>query len=351
MSNLWAGPRQPSWKLTLLNSRDEAQADLLGVSGGKVEIVTLSRLGGTASLNITETDQNIDWMNHRVKIEYDPGVVGLEPVPWGIWLFSSPAMSNESVKRYQVTLLSKMVIIDEDSVTESFSIAENTPIIPLVESIIRSTGERSIATTPSDATTTNALTFKPSESKLTIINELLQSAGYRALWVDRNGQFRINPQVDPGGRGVSYTFEAGEASIHKPGWTREQDLAGVPNRVVVFVEGDDENPGITGLAENWDLDSPFSIPNRNGRIISRQVEPSDISSQEEADAQALRYLIGGMSPVAHLKVEHAIVPLDPGDRVRFIAGTPPEQRDATVQRMTVNIDPFSQVTAEWRELN
>lgn len=323
--------------------------ELSGVEGGQAEIVTLARLGGSASMNMTrQARQEIDFFSDRVRIEYDPGVDGLLPWPVGTYMFSSPRETNNIVRKEEVGLLTKMAVIDEDTLADTYSLDAGTPVIAAVRQLIESTGETRIAITQSGATTSNAIMFEAGESKLTVINDLLTSAGYRSLWCDGSGQFRVEPYVEPGNLSVSRVFESGQASIHKPGWTREQNLTGIPNRVMVINGGTDEEPAIIGIAENNDTASPFSIP-RRGRVITRREEVSDIDSQAVADSLASRMLFEAMSPVARLEVSHAIVPLDPGQRVRFISGG--ETRDATVQRMTMNFDYRAQCSAEWRELS
>ena len=42
-----------------------------------------------------------------------------------------------------------------------------------------------------------------------------------------------------------------------PSWSREQDIAGVPNRTVLIVEGDDTEPGMVAVATNTDPASPY----------------------------------------------------------------------------------------------
>lgn len=348
MIDLWTRARSPRWVITLLNEDDQPLGELTGVRGGYVEIVTLARLGGSAQLNLTkEARREIDFFTDRVLIEYDPGVNGLDPIPWGVYLFSSPKVAYGDVVQEELGLLSKMAVIDEDSLLESYSLPAGTPVIDTVRQLISSAGESRVAVTDSGAETSNALVWEAGESKLSVINDLLTSAGYRSLWCDGSGQFRVEPYVEPGALSVARTFEPGAASIHKPAWTREQNLTGIPNRVIVVCPGTDEEPPIVGVAENNDVESPFSIP-RRGRVITRREEVSDVEDAAVAQSLAERYLFNSMSTVAHLSVKHAIVPLDPGQRVRFTSRG--ETRDATVQRMRMGLDFKAQCDAEWREI-
>lgn len=350
---LWTRARSgPRWVFQLLNNLDQPLRDIShAVRGGSVALAFFDRLGGSAQVELSDRGDSIDFMNHRLAISYDPGIAGLDPWPVGVYTFASPRFGKVAAgaRRWSVNVYPKLDIIDTDSYTQTYSVAGGANIINTVVSIIQSTGETRISAVPSAATLTSQQVFSAGTSKLTIINELLTSAGYRSLWADGSGQFRVEPYVEPENRPVIRTFTSDQFSIHKPEWSRMQELSNVPNRVVVVSEGTDDVPGIVGVAENTDPNSQFSIPSRNGRVITRREEVSDIANLAAANELAQRYLRGGMAPVANLSVTHAIVPLDPGNAIEF---NPLDEapRRATVTRMEMTLDDFSQCNATWREV-
>lgn len=345
----WHGPRKPRWRFRLLDRADQELGLLDGVKGGSVDTVALSRLGGSGSLTIDERGQDIDWMSHRVQCVYDPGIPGVEAWPLATMMFTSPRMAKTPTHvTFEVTLLSKMAVIDEDTTEAVFSLDAGTPIIPAVVSLIQSAGETRISATPSDATLSNPLVWEAGESKLTIINDLLDAAGYWSLWCDGSGQFRVEPYRLPSERPVSFDFTAGPKAIHRASWVREQDLASVPNRFLVIGQGSDEEPPLVGIATNEDPESPFSYQSR-GRWITAKDEGVEGDSQEVFDLLAQRRLLDAMSPVGKLAVEHALVPLDPNQVVRFQPRGYPARR-ATVQSMKVSFGFGAHVSAEWREI-
>lgn len=320
------------------------------VAKGSVKVAAFARLGGSASLTISVRDaQNagINWFRDRIAIRYDPGISGIEPIPMGVYLFDSPTLNQSIAATWDVDLLTKMAIVDQEEVIDTYSLPEGSNIIEAVVELIESTGETRISATPADAVTVSALAFEAGTPKLTIINELLTSANYSSLWTDGSGQYRVEPYIEPQQRPLAYTFAEGEASIHKPDWQREQDILSVPNRVIVVSPGSDTEPPIIGVAENNDPDSDYSIPSR-GRIISRTEEVSDMSSVEAAVSYAEQLLQGGMTPQATLAVEHAIVPLEPHSLVRFTSGG--VTREATVREMNFDLTFDSQCEALWREI-
>ncbi|WP_238560313.1 hypothetical protein [Leucobacter sp. UCD-THU] len=306
-----------------------------------------TRLGGSASLTIDERGQSIDWMRHRVQITYDPGISGADPWPIATMLFTSPrTVTRDDRTTHTVDLLSKMAVVDEDTVETRYSLPAGTPIIPTVVALIESTGETRIATTDSDTALAAAMVWDAGTSKLTIINDLLGAAGYWSLWCDGGGQYRVEPYVLPAERPLAGEFAAGEFAIHQPGWEREQDLASVPNRFVVVGQGDDEEPALAAVATNEDPESRFSFQAR-GRWITR-TETGVEGTQDVLNALAQRRLIDAMSPVAKLAVTHAIVPLNPNDLIEF-RGRGHTAR-ATIQKMRFDLRYDAQCRAEWREL-
>ena len=343
------GARSPRWSFMLLDRYDRTLRLLDGVTGGSGEVVAQARLGGSASLRIDERGQHIDWQSHRVQAVYDPGIPGTDPWPCGVYLFTSPSeLHTEYGVTYDVGLLTKMTVIDEDSVEARFSVEPGVPVTPIVRTLIESAGETRISVTDSTATLRSGLTWDAGTSKLTIINDLLTAIGYWSLSCDLSGTFRVEPYVDPERRPIAYSFRHGAESVHMPEWGREQDQSSVPNRFVAVGEGDEDTEPLIGVALNENPDSPFSYQSR-GRWITATEEGVEGDSQETFNAYAARRLRDLMNPVARMTVTHAALPLEANDLVEFI----PEdgiRRLATVQRMGFGFDYDTDYKVEWREV-
>lgn len=341
----WGLARAPRWGATLLDSRERSLGELPGVRGGRIEVVSLSRLGGSASLELSYRGVDIDPFTQRVALSYDPGVEGLDPLPMGVYLFSSPRDRWTYVRQQSFELIPKLATVDEDSFDESYSVPAGANIVSAVVDVIESAGETAIAATPSGATLTNGMSWEAGESKLTIINDLLNAAGYSSLWTDGYGQFRVEPYIEPGRRETVHVFESGDKSLHKAEWEREQNLVGIPNQVIVVCGGDDETPPIIGKYINTDPNDPLSTANR--RTITRKEEASDIASLAEANAYAKRLYQEQLAPVATITATHAILPLEQAQVIRFIAGD--QDVRATIQRMEFDMSAAnSQCAATWR---
>lgn len=334
------------WTFELLDSEDRPIGELDGVGGGNAEIVAQAPLGGAGRM-VIDGQQNIDWASNRVRAWYHQDETQW---PVGTYLFASPTEqhSDLGVTTFDVGLLTKMNVPAEDKVATRFSVAAGSAIIPTAVNVLTSTGETRIAVTASSAVLTSALTWPAGTSKLEIINDLLQAAGYWSLWCDGWGQFRIEPYVDPKNRGVAYKFEHGPRSLHFADWSREQNMADVPNRFLAIGRGDDENPPLIGIAKNDNPASPFSYQAR-GRWITATEEGVEAESQQVIDQYAARKLLDGMDPVARMRISHAMLNLNPNDLVEFIAEDG-VTRLATVQRMAMTFTPFTDIDAEWRQV-
>lgn len=335
------------WSFELLDSEDRPLDTLDGVTGGSAEIVAQSPLGGSGALELDDRqDMSIDWMRHRIRAIFSDGETSW---PVGTFLLTSPVENHTEVGlTYSVGLLTKMNVPHEDTVEDRYTLPVGAAIIPTVVALLESTGETRIAVTASAATLTSGLTWEAGTSKLTIINDLLQAAGYWSLWCDGSGLFRVEPYVDPASRPVAFEFEHGERSLHFPDWNREQDHTSVPNRFVAVGQGDEEAPPLVGVATNEDPESPYSYQSR-GRWITATEEGVEATSQAVIDQHAARRLMDAMTPVSRLAVTHAMLPLDPNDLVAF---TPEDgrRRLATVQRMTCSFKFDTDMQAEWREV-
>ena len=104
---------------------------------------------------------------------------------------------------------------------------------------------------------------------------------------------------------------------------------------------------MTATADNTDPASPYSIPSR-GRVVARTYAGVEAADQPTLDALAARYLADASTPSATLEVQHASVPLDGNDVVRFAsAGV---DTLAVVEGWQVDLTPGSLMTGNWREV-
>lgn len=319
------------WLVDLLDEDDQVIRRLPRTVSGSFEIAPFERLGGGATLVLHE---EVDWLKHRVRFTYDPGVEGVEPWPVGTYLFESPKRVEDAYGfvSYETSLLTKLVIPDEDCLDDYLTVKKGANLVAAAVKLLKTTGQTVMSVTDSDYTARTATTFEPGTSKLTVINELLTAAGYFSLQVDGMGVYLFEPYVLPEDRAPVWAFAGDEYDVMLPAYTFEQNLVDIPNQTIVVAQGDDKTPGLVGVARNESASSPYSYLGRGGRWVTRKYE-QDAASQEVINQIAQRRLDAAMSPIAHWEVTHAIIPIRGHDVV--LLADQGELRTVSLQRLSV----------------
>jgi len=341
-----SGHRQAEYVVRLLDREDQEIRVLDGVEAGSVQLSASTRLRASGSLTIRDTGESIDWLTQRVRIDYVP--VGIEGWSIGVFCFASPrALYSDDGLSWEVELLGKLTLLDRVRTESTLTIPAGANLVEQARLLIVAEGETRIAATPSSAMARSAMTWDPGTSVLTIINDLLGAAGYWAVSADGVGVFRLAPYVRPAARPTALVFAEGEMSIHSPEWTRDQDIAAVPNRVVLVGQGSDDRPALVGVATNEDASSPYSFQARGGWVVHSEtgVEAAD---QATIDALARRRLIDASTPTGTEEIRHMPVQITPNDLVRFTSQGLDVR--ALVSQMRIDLSPTALVQTTIREV-
>jgi hypothetical protein len=233
-------------------------------------------------------------------------VEGLPEMPLGVYVVTaSPEKWSGTGRAFSIELHDKSTVLEQDAVDATFTAAAGTPVLAIVADVVESAGERITVDGSEDRTLAAPLVWDAGTSKLAIVNDLLGSISYNALWVDGPGAFRTTPYVRPADRSIRYSvlndaegdrlvreLTDGDESIYSPDWSRDRDVYGVPNKVVAVATGTAEEAPLSGTATNEDADSPFSYPSR-GRWIVRiltGVEVPDYSAEVDPTAATEAFL-------------------------------------------------------------
>ena len=337
--------RQAGYTVTLLDWGDRVVRRLDGVTGGNITLSNSTRLRASGSLNLTEACGHIDWMTQRVRIDYTANGVS-----WGlgVFLLSAPTRSYSEVgSGWSVDLSSPLAAPDTDCVDSTFTVKAGSNLVGLAADILYGSGLERLSVTPSSAVATSDMIYDPGRSKLTIVNELLAAAGYWSAHPDGSGQVHLDPYVRPADRGVAYDFREGARSIHLPVWEYEQDMAGVPNKVVFISQGSADKAALVGVAVNDDPSSPYSYLSR-GRWIVETRTGVEAADQESITAQARRRLIDVSTPSAAITLQHMPVPIQPNQVVGFTSQG--HAAKGVVKEIEYTLDPTSLVKTKLLEV-
>lgn len=276
-----------SWIITHLDRDDKVKGPLNGVTGGSLDWSIHKQVRGGGSLELTYTGQQVDWLNDRIRVTHSRDG---ELRHFGVFL---PQISSwhhaDTGRRASVKLVDKTDIL-RSQVGTWYQAQAGVAILPTVAKIIRDFGEDNLALASSPLTLRSTLTWDPDKTWLTVINDLLEAAGYGALWCDGTGWFRAEPYRLPDQRPLAAVY-GGDSSDYRMLRSYEDvaDLGDIPNVLVAVSQGDASKHGLRGVARNEDPNSPLSIQSR-GREILRTVTGLEAASQSVIDGHAKRLL-------------------------------------------------------------
>lgn len=306
--------------------KNSETADSNTWSGATVSLVPYRRYSwagvADASDSILEM-RTLQWV--------DSGQPVLPEIPWGTFLLESAKEQWRDTGRvWSLSMLDRTTVPSQDVVDESFAVPAGTTILSQVAAILASSGEYVAVDSSVTLATQGNMVWETGTSKLKIINDLLDVAGYNSLWMDGWGNFQLTPRVLPADRSIKYELldlprelVDGPKSIYSSSWTRERDSFGVPNKVIaVQAAGGDDEEALVGQWTNTDPDSPYSYPSR-GRWVPHVLDSVDVPDGTPAQIVAFlesraRATLVQMSAVqAEVKVEHLPIPVRVGDVLRF----------------------------------
>lgn len=340
--------RTERWTWDLLDLNDQVIRTLSTVdTGGVLEgnVNADIRWGGRFAMHEDEWD--IDWLKVRLRPVYHDLTTEVE-LPWGLYIPVVPQTDFSPTGRsWSGTIVDKTSILAGSGPVETYSVAPGTNITNLVMQIIREQADDRIACTQSDVVTTGMMTWSTDATWLRIVNDLLDAAGYFAVWCDRWGQWRVEPYSLPSDRLVKHVFEPGPESVHLPRFARVQDEMNVPNRVRCVGQASGDDPPLIGVAVNENPESRYSVQQR-GRVIETRYDNVEATDQATLTGIAQRRLVEASSPGLTVEdVRHAVMDLWTNDVVSFNDSGVRQER-ATVEKMTVTCRPGQLVSTTLR---
>jgi hypothetical protein len=280
-------------------------------------------------------EQRVDWLNVRIRpmIRIQRLGGGDDPegklTPAGVFLCAAPVERYTAVGLVRdVELADKLSILDQDIATgdpagvAAYALDTGANVIDAVKALIAETGETSPAIEPDSKVLSAPMVWEVGATRLKVINDLLDAAGYFSLYCDGQGQYQAKPYVSPASRVPVYEsiapFSNGAQSLMDPDWTRDRNIYSIPNRYVLVGQGTGTTPALVSVATNVDPDSPYSQPNR-GRWITAVEVGIEAVDQASLDLQAQSRLSRATSVTNQLALKHAFLPdLHVNNVVKFV---------------------------------
>lgn len=159
------------------------------------------------------------------------------------------------------------------------------------------------------------------DTKLDMVNDLLDLAGFRAAFTDPMGRVVLRRYRDPADIAPSWSFIEGPTAKFEGSMEEERDYTDAANHVIVQYGPDEDGRKVIGEAWDNDPDSPISTVSR-GRSITRsyvynELPPvkGDAAMREYADKRAATLLATAQSVIRRVKIRHAYAPITVNDTV------------------------------------
>ena len=329
-------------------------------NGASVSPVPYRRYSWTGVANASVSIEEI-----RALQWVDSGQPVLPEIPWGTFLLESAKEQWRDTGRvWSLSMLDRTTVPSQDVVDESYAVPGGTNILQEVRAILASSGEYVAVDNSVTLATRSGMVWEAGTSKLKIINDLLDAAGYNSLWIDGWGNFQLTPRVLPADRSLEYELLAGvprelvdgSRSIYDSSWTRNRDSFGVPNKVIaVQAAGGDDEEALIGQWTNEDPASPYSYP-RRGRWIPHVLDSVDCPDGSDSEIvaflqQRARATLVQMSAVqAEVKVEHLPIPVRVGDVLRCAHTKAGVDARHTITRLELDTAPTGLMKSTLQEV-
>jgi len=335
------GNRQTTYRwevLTHVNGIDQLIGVLDGVSTGSLKWTLNAAVKGGGNGKVMDLSvaspgmlKISDLALESVRLRPVCVITGLPENPLGIYLVSNAKEEWAATGRvWSLELLDKTTVPSQDVVDQSYAVAAGTPILKQVRTILSTCNEYIAIDESNTLATSTGMVWEAGTSKLKIINDLLDVAGYNALWIDGYGNYQTTPRVLPADRSINYEalnipreLVDGEQSIYETDWTRSKDSYDVPNKVIaVQAAGGQDTAALVGTWTNEDPTSPYSYQAR-GRWIPHVLDSVEVPSGTSAEIttflqkRAQTTLVQMSAVQAQVEISHLPIPVRVGDVVRF----------------------------------
>lgn len=288
----------PSWE----EGEDWAQ-----ITGGDVEFSAFSDLKVTGTLDFEGTEVPDD--NDLVRIYYgfsdSTGATSLTPL--ATMLFTAPQPSYDGTTMSgTLDCQSVLAILAARSYGAPFTVTSGTPAVQKAMELAESLGLRVNNPDKSAYVLNSDHTFNANEANyLSIVNWLLDVAGYASAWVDAFGVVQMTPYVEPLERPISITLADDENSILYPEISKRCDYSDTPNVVRLLYETDAET--LVASAANSDSGSKASLSVRKYEITYSE-------SVSELSGETAEERLGSLKALASQKL------IDKSSGIEYVDG-------------------------------
>lgn len=276
-----------------LNLVSDISAD---VAGGTVKHDSLANIHGTVDLSIS---RQLAWGAARVRpymlmSSATTGVTGAKFM-LGVYLLTTPSTPlAESPVTFSTTGFDQLYLL-QAPVNDSYFVAAGSNVLTAVRAALTSAGILAPVLLDSSASAAVLgsdmvfpLTSSESPTWIKIVNALLASITYWAIWCDQDGAFRSGPYLVPASRPSEWTLVVGDLTtgIVSTDRTVVNDLWSAPNRWVFVQNGLPSAPAAgAGMYTVDNVSTGLSSQASVGRVVPAPAVFLDAVDQANLAAQ------------------------------------------------------------------
>lgn len=310
----WTKPHSATYRLMLVDraTGGESPAGDVLVEGGSITRDDGTTTKESASVNIVGYFDP-DPMLVRL---YADVVQGGEVYPTALGTYVANVDSSSfdgATSTLSVSLDGRLSELASDGFEAPFTVEAGTPPVAYAAHIAQDAGFTVLADESTFALSqVRSYGLDEDQSKLDVINDLLDLAGFSAAHTDEMGNLLFTKYVEPSKRPIAATYDASDGSTMHQDVTDEADGSEVANVVVAVYSTQDDT--VIGTAVDDDPTSRWSTVSRGRRIVKRY-RYSELVSQSEADAKAAELLATAQSVVRHVTFSAAYRPVRLADAV------------------------------------
>lgn len=252
-----------------------------------------------------------------------------ESVALGTFLASTTSRAYDGMaSTVDVKLAGRLSELSATQFAQPFCLPSGTNLVSYAAQIARSCG-LAVDADPSDHVSTEPLYYgiqsgeqeasSQSQTKLAVINDLLDRAGFDSARTDPYGTVLMRRTQGVAERAPTWEFVEGKNARFLRDVTDERDTTGVANVVYAVYTGAAEDGGeqvtTIGTATDDDPASPWSTASLGREIVARY-DYSEHATQQQADAKAAELLASARSVLRKVTLSHVRAPVTIGDAAR-----------------------------------
>lgn len=269
---------------------------------------------------------------------------------------------NGMIAKSTLKLYGRLQEFLDDKFGTPYTVAKGANAVAVVKKVCEDMGFEVIAES-SDYTVSDSRYYgvgakqnnsETGDTKLDMINDLLDLAGFRGIYTDRMGRVVLEKYRDLNSTAPTWSFVEGANARFERSVTDEWDYTSTANHVVVRYSSTESNQAVVGEAWDNDPNSPLSTVSRGRTITSsytyEELPPgkTDTAKKEYANTRAQSLLNTAQSTIHRITFTCAYTPLAINDAIYFSYPTGDLQGKFSIRTITLKLSGGCPTTIEAR---